>query len=135
MSLLHKAVRKEQGHGFLRKTKLGLLSGILLTGALGSLFLTSVVSADEQPNSSTNSNTAQTPPKEATQFEAETVHTVKEAELKAKVEEVKALGVSVTQTKTETVGKAQTPSEVEPLRTTAEEKVDAQIRALEVAKN
>ena len=135
MSLLHKAaVRKEQGHGFLRKTKLGLLSGILLTGALGSLFLTGVVSADEQPNSSTTSNTVQTPPSEPNQFETETVHTVKETELKAKVDEVKALGVKVIQTETETVGKAQTPSEVEPLRTTAEEKVDAQIRDLESAK-
>ena len=76
----------------------------------------------------------QTPPSENTQFETETVHTVKETELKAKVEEVKALGVKVTQTETETVGKAQTSSEVAPLRTTAEEKVDAQIRDLESAK-
>ena len=134
MFLLHKAVRQEQGHGFLRKTKLGLLSGIILTGALSSLFLSGVVSADEQPNASTTPNTAQTPPSENTQFETETVHTVKETELKAKVEEVKAFGVSVTQTETENVGKAQTPSEVEPLRTTAEEKVDAQIRDLESAK-
>ena len=134
MFLLHKAVRREQGHGFLRKTKLGLLSGIILTGALSSLFLTGVVNADEQPNSSTTSNTVQTPPSENNQFETETVHTVKEAELKAKVEEVKALGVSVTQTETENVGKAQTSSEVVPLRTTAEEKVDAQIRELESAK-
>ena len=134
MFLLHKAVRREQGHGFLRKTKLGLLSGIILTGALSSLFLTGVISADEQPNSSTPPNAAQTPPNENTQFETETVHKVKETELKAKVEEVKALGVKVTQTETENVGKAQTSSEVVPLRTTAEEKVDAQIRDLESAK-
>lgn len=134
MFLLHKAVRQEQGHGFLRKTKLGLLSGIILTGALSSLFLTGIVSADEQPNSSTSPNTVQTPPSETSQFETETVHTVKETELKAKVEEVKALGVKVSQTEAENVGKAQTPSEVEPLRTTAEEKVDAQIRELESAK-
>ena len=134
MFLLHKAVRQEQGHGFLRKTKLGLLSGIVLTGAFSSLFLTCVVSADEQPNSSTSPNTVQIPPSETSQFETETVHTVKETELKAKVEEVKALGVKVSQTEAENVGKAQTPSEVEPLRTTAEEKVDAQIRELESAK-
>ena len=135
MFLLHKAVRQDQGHGFLRKTKLGLLSGIVLTGAFSSLFLSGVVSADEQPNTSTTSNIVQTPPSAPNnQFETETVHTVKETEQKAKVEDVKALGVSVTQTETENVGKAQTPSEVEPLRTTAEEKVDAQIRDLESAK-
>ena len=64
MFLLHKAVKQEKGHGYLRKTKLGLLSGIILTTALGSLFLNGIVSADEQPNSSTPPNAAQTPPSE-----------------------------------------------------------------------
>jgi len=135
--LLHKAVKQEKGHGYLRKTKLGLLSGIILTTALGSLFLNGIVSADEQPNSSTPPNAAQTPPSETvvqSEYETSTTHTVKETELKAKVEEVKALGVKVTETPTENVGVANSSSEVTHLRTTAEEKVDAQIRDLESAK-
>jgi len=135
--LLHKAVKQEKGHGYLRKTKLGLLSGIILTTALGSLFLNGIVSADEQPNSSTPPNAAQTPPSETvvqSEYETSTTHTVKETELKAKVEEVKALGVKVTETPTENVGVANSSSEVTHLRATAEEKVDAQIRDLESAK-
>ncbi|WP_410012049.1 G5 domain-containing protein [Streptococcus sp. KHUD_011] len=134
---MHKAVKQEKGHGYLRKTKLGLLSGIILTTALGSLFLNGIVSADEQPNSSTPPNAAQTPPSETvvqSEYETSTTHTVKETELKAKVEEVKALGVKVTETPTENVGVANSSSEVTHLRTTAEEKVDAQIRDLESAK-
>ena len=137
MFLLHKAVKQEKGHGYLRKTKLGLLSGIILTTALGSLFLNGIVSADEQPNSSTPPNAAQTPPRETvvqSEYETSTTHTVKETELKAKVEEVKALGVKVTETPTENVGVANSSSEVTHLRATAEEKVDAQIRDLESAK-
>ena len=137
MFLLHKAVKQEKGHGYLRKTKLGLLSGIILTTALGSLCLNGIVSADEQPNSSTPPNAAQTPPSETvvqSEYETSTTHTVKETELKAKVEEVKALGVKVTETPTENVGVANSSSEVTHLRTTAEEKVDAQIRDLESAK-
>ena len=137
MFLLHKAVKQEKGHGYLRKTKLGLLSGIILTTALGSLFLNGIVSADEQPNSSTPPNAAQTPPSETvvqSEYETSTTHTVKETELKAKVEEVKALGVKVTETPTEKVGVANSSSEVTHLRATAEEKVDAQIRDLESAK-
>ena len=137
MFLLHKAVKQEKGHGYLRKTKLGLLSGIILTTALGSLFLNGIVSADEQPNSSTPPNAAQTPPSETvvqSEYETSTTHTVKETELKAKIEEVKALGVKVTETPTENVGVANSSSEVTHLRATAEEKVDAQIRDLESAK-
>ena len=137
MFLLHKAVKQEKGHGYLRKTKLGLLSGIILTTALGSLFLNGIVSADEQPNSSTPPNAAQTPPSETvvqSEYETSTTHTVKETELKAQVEEVKALGVKVTETPTENVGVANSSSEVTHLRATAEEKVDAQIRDLESAK-
>ena len=137
MFLFHKAVKQEKGHGYLRKTKLGLLSGIILTTALGSLFLNGIVSADEQPNSSTPPNAAQTPPSETvvqSEYETSTTHTVKETELKAKVEEVKALGVKVTETPTENVGVANSSSEVTHLRTTAEEKVDSQIRDLESAK-
>ena len=68
------------------------------------------------------------------EYETSTTHTVKETELKAKVEEVKALGVKVTETPTENVGVANSSSEVTHIRTTAEEKVDAQIRDLESAK-
>ncbi len=134
---MHKAVKQDKGHGYLRKTKLGLLSGIILTTALGSLFLNGIVSADEQPNSSTPPNAAQTPPSETvvqSEYETSTTHTVKETELKAKIEEVKALGVKVTETPTENVGVANSSSEVTHLRATAEEKVDAQIRDLESAK-
>ena len=133
---MHKAVKQEKGHGYLRKTKLGLLSGIILTTALGSLFLNGIVSADEQPTNPTTSVQPSQPAGESSQneFETSTTHTVKETELKAKVEEVKALGVKVTETPTENVGVANSSSEVTHIRTTAEEKVDAQIRDLESAK-
>ena len=133
---MHKAVKQEKGHGYLRKTKLGLLSGIILTMALGSLFLNGVVSANEQPTNPTTSVQPSQPAGESSQkeFETSTSHAVKEAELKAKVEEVKALGITVNETPVENVGTANTPSEVNPLRTTAEEKVDAEIQSLESAK-
>ena len=136
MFLLHKAVKQEKGHGYLRKTKLGLLSGIVLTMALGSLFLNSVVSANEQPTNPTTSVQPSQPAGESSQneFETSTSHAVKEAELKAKVEEVKALGITVNETPVENVGTANTLSEVNPLRKTAEEKVDAEIQSLESAK-
>ena len=136
MFLLHKAVKQEKGHGYLRKTKLGLLSGIILTMALGSLFLNGVVSANEQPTNPTTSVQPTQPAGESSQkeFETSTSHAVKEEELKAKVEEVKALGITVNETPVENVGTANTPSEVNPLRTTAEEKVDAEIQSLESAK-
>ena len=136
MFLLHKAVKQEKGHGYLRKTKLGLVSGIILTMALGSLFLNGVVSANEQPTNPTTSVQPSQPAGASTQndFETSTTHAVKEAELKAKVEEVKALGITVNETPVENVGTANTPSEVNPLRTTAEEKVDAEIQSLESAK-
>ena len=133
---MHKAVKQEKGHGYLRKTKLGLLSGIVLTMALGSLFLNSVVSANEQPTNPTTSVQPSQPAGESSQneFETSTSHAVKEAELKAKVEEVKALGITVNETPVENVGTANTLSEVNPLRKTAEEKVDAEIQSLESAK-
>ena len=133
---MHKAVKQEKGHGYLRKTKLGLLSGIVLTMALGSLFLNSVVSANEQPTNPTTSVQPSQPAGESSQneFETSTSYAVKEAELKAKVEEVKALGITVNETPVENVGTANTLSEVNPLRKTAEEKVDAEIQSLESAK-
>ncbi|WP_033688967.1 G5 domain-containing protein [Streptococcus mitis] len=136
MFLLHKAVKQEKGHGYLRKTKLGLLSGIVLTMALGSLFLNSVVSANEQSTNPTTSVQPSQPAGESSQneFETSTSYAVKEAELKAKVEEVKALGITVNETPVENVGTANTLSEVNPLRKTAEEKVDAEIQSLESAK-
>ena len=135
MFLLHKAVKQEKGHGYLRKTKLGLLSGIVLTMALGSLFLNSIVSANEQSANPTTSVQPSQPAGESSQneFETSTSHAVKEAELKAKVEEVKALGITVNETPVENVGTANTLSEVNPLRKTAEEKVDAEIQSLESA--
>ena len=136
MFLLHKAVKQEKGHGYLRKTKLGLLSGIVLTMALGSLFLNSVVRANEQSTNPTTSVQPSQPAGESSQneFETSTSYAVKEAELKAKVEEVKALGITVNETPVENVGTANTLSEVNPLRKTAEEKVDAEIQSLESAK-
>ena len=134
---MQKSVNKEQGHGYLRKTKLGLLSGIILTSALSCLFLTGIVSADEQPDLSASSSSAQTPPSDSNienKYETRTIHAVKDSELKAKVEEVKALGIRVTETPAENVGTANTPSDIEPLRTKAEEKVDAEIQSLEAAK-
>lgn len=100
------------------------------------LFLNGVVSANEQPTNPTTSVQPSQPAGESSQkeFETSTSHAVKEAELKAKVEEVKALGITVNETPVENVGTANTPSEVNPLRTTAEEKVDAEIQSLESAK-
>ena len=134
---MQKSVNKEQGHGYLRKTKLGLLSGIILTSALSCLFLNGIVSADEQPDLSASSSSAQTPSSDSNienKYETRTIHAVKDSELKAKVEEVKALGIKVTETPAENVGTANTPSDIEPLRTKAEEKVDAEIQSLEAAK-
>lgn len=135
---MQKSVNKEQGHGYLRKTKLGLLSGIILTSALSFLFLNGIVSADEQPDLSARSSSIRTPPSDLNtenKFETRTIHAVKDSELKAKVEEVKALGIRVTETPAENVGTANTPSDIEPLRTKAEEKVDAEIQSLEAAKS
>ena len=87
MFLLHKTVKQEKGHGYLRKTKLGLLRWHYPNDCFRSLFLNGIVSADEQPNSSTPPNAAQTPPSETvvqSEYETSTTHTVKETELKAK---------------------------------------------------
>ena len=128
----------QKGHGYLRKTKLGLLSGIVLAGAIGGMLLTSTVSADEQPTSSQpaaeaasaepNNDTANTD-----QFTEEVTKTVKADELKAKADEVAAVGVKVTKADEENVGKAEV-GKTDGLKAAAEEKVDAQLQALEAAK-
>ena len=127
----------QKGHGYLRKTKLGLLSGIVLAGAIGGMLLTSTVSADEQPTSPQPVAEA-TPAKpnsdaNADQFAEEVTKTVKADELKAKADEVAAVGVKVTKADEENVGKAEV-GETDELKAAAEEKVDAQLQALEAAK-
>lgn len=115
----------QKGHGYLRKTKLGLLSGIVLAGAIGGMLLTSTVSADEQPTSPQPAAEA-TPAKpnsdaNADQFAEEVTKTVKADELKAKADEVAAVGVKVTKADEENVGKAEV-GETDELKAAAEEK-------------
>ena len=67
-------------------------------------------------------------------FVREETVTVKETELKAKVEEVKKSGVTVEEKPAEAVGVAKTETEEATLKKNAETKIDEQIKALEEAK-
>ena len=128
---------QKKGHGYLRKTKLGLLSGIVLTGAISGMLLTNTVRADEQPTSPQPAvETTPTKPNSDTnadQFAEEVTKTVKSEELKAKADAVAATGVKVTKTDEENVGKAEV-GKTDELKAAADEKVDAQLQALEAAK-
>ena len=119
---------KVKGHGFFRKTKaFGLASGIALGAAL--LVGANTVSADEvapaQP-----ATTAQ-PTSSDTKTE---VVTVKEAELKAKVDEAKKAGVEVVEKPAVSVGTATNDADTKKLEAEATKKVDAEIKALDDAK-
>ena len=86
----------------------------------------------EETNTNSTENVS---PKGKTEvFVREETVTVKETELKAKVEEVKKTGVTVEEKPVEVVGTAKTETEEVPLKKDAETKVDEQIKSLEEAK-
>ena len=120
---------KVKGHGFFRKTKaFGLASGIALGAAL--LIGANTVSADEATPAQPTT-TAQ-PTSSDTKTE---VVTVKEAELKAKVDEAKKAGVEVVEKPAVSVGTATNDADAKKLEAEATKKVDTQIKALDDAKS
>ena len=129
---MKKLATKVKGHGYLKKTKLGLVSGIILASSLFvSLGSNTFVLAEE---TNTNSTENVSPKGKTEVFVREETVTVKETELKAKVEEVKKSGVTVEEKPVEVVGTAKTETEEVPLKKDAETKVDEQIKSLEEAK-
>lgn len=132
---MEKLFGNPKGHGYLRKTNLGLVSSILLTSSLFVTLGTNPIFAAETVNIKPNENVSSTGKTEAKDdFVREETVTVKETELKAKVEEVKKSGVSVEEKPVEVVGTAKTETEEAPLKKDAETKIDEQIKALEEAK-
>ena len=126
---------KVKGHGYLKKTKLGLVSGIILASSLFVSLGSNTFVLAEETNTNSTENVA---PKENNEtkdkFVREETVTVKEAALKAKVEEVKTSGVTIEEKPAEVVGAAKTETEEDSLKKEAETKVDEQIKALEEAK-
>ena len=132
---MEKLVGNLKGHGYLRKTNLGLVSSILLASSLFMTLGTNPILAAQAEKVNSTKNVASNGKTEAKdEFVREETVTVKEAELKAKVEEVKTAGVTVEEKPAEVVGTAKTETEEAPLKKEAEAKVDKQIKALEEAK-
>lgn len=132
---MEKLVGNLKGHGYLRKTNLGLVSSILLASSLFMTLGTNPILAAQVEKVNSTKNVASNGKTEAKdEFVREETVTVKEAELKAKVEEVKTAGVTVEEKPAEVVGTAKTETEEAPLKKEAEAKVDEQIKALEEAK-
>ena len=132
---MKKLSTKVKGHGYLKKTKLGLVSGIILASSLFVSLGSNTFVLAEETNTNSTENVA---PKENNEtkdkFVREETVTVKEAALKAKVEEVKTAGVTVEEKPAEAVGAAKTETEEASLKKEAETKVDEQIKSLEEAK-
>lgn len=132
---MKKLATKVKGHAYLKKTKLGLVSGIILASSLFVSLGSNTFVLAEETNTNSTENVA---PKENNEtkdkFVREETVSVKEAELKAKVEEVKKSGVTVEEKPGESVGVAKTETEEATLKKNAETKVDEQIKALEEAK-
>lgn len=132
---MKKLATKVKGHGYLKKTKLGLVSGIILASSLFVSLGSNTFVLAEETNTNSTENVA---PKENNEtkdkFVREETVSVKEAELKAKVEEVKKSGVTVEEKPGESVWVAKTETEEATLKKNAETKVDEQIKALEEAK-
>ena len=132
---MEKLFGNPKGHGYLRKTNLGLVSSILLAS---SLFMTlgnnPILAAQEEKVNSTENFAPNGKTEAKDQFVREETVTVKKAELKAKVEEVKTAGVVIEEKPAESVGVAKTETEETTLKKNAETKVDEQIKALEEAK-
>ena len=124
-----------KGHGYFRKTNLGLVSGIALVTSLAlSLGISNAYAAEMLPTNSTEKVASDGKTEAKDEFVREKIVPVKEAELKAKVEEVKKSGVTVEEKPAEAVGSAKTETEEASLKKEAETKVDEQIKALEEAK-
>lgn len=132
---MEKLFGNPKGHGYLRKTNLGLVSSILLAS---SLFMTlgtnQILAAQEEKVDSTENVSPKGKTEVKDEFVREETVTVKEDELKAKVEEVKTAGVTVEEKPAEAVGAAKTETGEASLKKEAETKVDEQIKALEEAK-
>ena len=132
---MEKLFGNPKGHGYLRKTNLGLVSSILLAS---SLFMTlgtnPILAAQEEKVDSTENFASNGKSETKDKFVREETVTVKEDELKAKVKEVKTAGVNVEEKPSEAVGVAKTETEEASLKKEAETKVDEQIKALEEAK-
>ena len=132
---MNKLSTKVKGHGYLKKTKLGLVSGIILASSLFiSLGSNTFVLAEETNKNSTENVASNGNNETKDEFVREETITVKETELKAKVEEVKTAGVTVEEKPAESVGVAKTETEEAPLKKVAETKVNEQIKDLEEAK-
>ena len=124
-----------KGHGYFRKTNLGLVSGIALATSLAlSLGISNAYAAEMLPTNSSEAVVNGARLNDEGEFVREENVSVKEAELKAKVDEIKAAGVTVEEKPAESVGVAKTETEETTLKKNAETKVDEQIKALEVAR-
>lgn len=124
-----------KGHGYFRKTNLGLVNGIALATSLAlSLGISNAYAAEMLPTNSSEAVVNGATLNDEGEFVREENVSVKEAELKAKVDEVKAAGVTVEEKPAEAVGSAKTETEEASLKKEAETKVDEQIKALEEAK-
>ena len=124
-----------KGHGYFRKTNLGLVSGIALATSLAlSLGISNAYAAEMLPTNSSEAVVNGARLNDEGEFVREENVSVKEAELKAKVDEIKAAGVTVEEKPAESVGVAKTETEETTLKKKAETKVNEQIKALEEAK-
>ena len=124
-----------KGHGYFRKTNLGLVNGIALATSLAlSLGISNAYAAEMLPTNSSEAVVNGATLNDEGEFVREENVSVKEAELKAKVDEIKAAGVTVEEKPAEAVGSAKTETEEASLKKEAETKVDEQIKALEEAK-
>ena len=132
---MNKLFTKVKGHGYLKKTKLGLISGIILASSLFvSLGSNTFVLAEETNTNSTENVASNGNNEKKDEFVREETVPVKKAELKSKVEEVKKSGVNVEEKPDESVGVAKTETEETTLKKAGEIKVDEQIKDLEEAK-
>ena len=132
---MEKLFGNPKGHGYLRKTNLGLVSSILLTSSLFVTLGSNTFVLAEETNTNSTENVASNGKSETKdQFVREETVTVKKAELTDKVKEVKTAGVTVEEKPSEAVGVAKTETEEASLKKKAETKVDEQIKALEEAK-
>ena len=128
---MEKLLGNPKGHGYLRKTKLGLVSGILLTSSLFVTLGSNLVLAEEVVNGNRTENVTSEAKDE---FVREETVAVKKNELEAKVNEAKNAGVTVEEKPAENVGTARVETEEAPIKKATETKVDEQIKALEKAK-
>ena len=132
---VNKLSTKVNGHGYLRKTKLGLVSGIILASSLFVSLGSNTFVLAEETNTTSKENVAPKGNNETKDdFVREETVPVKKAELTDKVEEVKESGVTVEEKPVESVGVAKTETEEITLKKNAETKVDEEIKNLEAAK-